>query len=55
MRRLMPLAAWLVSSTVTPWPPSPPDRRVVDTVVAGDEVTDVVNRNINYTNVCTYK
>ena len=40
MRRLMPLAAWLVSSAMTPWPPSLPDRRVVDTVVAGDEVSE---------------
>ena len=40
MRRLIPLAAWLVSSTITPWPPSPPDRRVVDTVIAGDEVSE---------------
>jgi len=40
MRRLMPLAAWLVSSAMTPWPPSLPDRRVVDTVVAGDEASE---------------
>ena len=37
------------------WPPWPPPADQLRQELVGNEVTWVFNRNINYTNVCTFK